>query len=911
MLVKEEKEMEKLTLTRRTFLKASAATAAAATLFSPETSPLKGLVEAKTPPAQGQVEKVRTVCRGCGKMECGVWVTVKDGRVIKIEGDDGCLTSEGNCCTKSMASIQALYHPDRVNYPMKRTKPKGEDPGWVRISWDEAIQTTAQKFQEAIEKYGAESIVGFGGTSRITTYAGIGLLQALGSPNGYAHGAYQVCKGPRQVSAQLTSFPRSSWVALVDGVKVFVQWGAATEISNYDDSGRVTVDRRFKAEKHIVVAPRLQNLGAQADIWLPLRPGTDTAMALAWIDVIIQEGLYDKDFVQKWTNGPFLHCPDIEPTGFTWLQPAVAEPPTIPLEIKTRLLKESDVVEGGSVKKFAVWDELSGGVKYFDADSGEWEVTPPGIEPALFGSYTVTLKDGRQVPVTPVFQLLADRAAEYSPEKAAVITEVPADKIREAARVYASQPGNGGIHYMLGTEHSANCIQNNRILNILVSITGNLDTPGGNRGATTDPLNPYNAALGAPPLSLEQSLKLLGTEKYPLLPWFIFPKPGDATAVLDAMHTGKPYPIGTMFNAEAGDFMNMSNSAYAWEGLKKVPFFCCPELWFTPLAEMADIVLPAAHWLETPLARISQGSSGGLGAQVGVIAPQFERRQDYRMAIEIAKAMGIPWWPPGMKTQWPTVEELLDFQVAPLGLTWQQFVDKFQQDGWFDMKKLRPNEWGTYRRYETGALRSDGKPGLPLPTMKVEIWSTVLESYHPGQNLEIPRHIEPPESPLARPDLVEEYPLTLITGRRIPVYFHNEHRQLPWCRENWPVPLLEINPETAAKLDIQQGDWVWIESPRGKIRQTADLYAGIDPRVVNAEHLWWYPEAAAPEHGCQYSDANRLVDRYSQDVIYGSTCLRGYPCRVYKAEEGAPPGIITSANDPRLKEWLPKPEGEV
>lgn len=903
--------MEQLRVTRRSLLKAAAVTGAAATLFSPDTSPLLGLVEAKAPAQTGRIERIRTACRACGKMECSVWVTIRDGRVIKIEGDEDALTSEGNCCSKSMASIQALYHPNRVNYPMKRTKPKGEDPGWVRISWDEAIQTTGQKLREAIDKYGAESIVGFGGTSRITTYAGMGLLEALGSPNSYAYGAFQVCKGPRQAAAQLTSFPASSWMALVDGVRVFVQWGSATEISNYDDSARVTVDRQFKADKHIVVGPRLQNLGAQADIWLPLRPGTDSAMALAWIDVIIKEGLYDRYFVQKWTNGPFLHCPDIEPTGFTWIQEAIGEPRGIPLDIKTRLLKESDIVEGGSVKKFAVWDEITGGLTYFDADSGEWEAVPPEIEPALFGSYQVRLKDGRRVPVTPVFQLLANRAADCGPDKAAEITEVPAHKIREAARVYASRPGNGGIHYMLGTEHSANCMQNNRLLNILVSITGNLDTPGGHRGATTDPLNPYTVALGAPPLPLEQAKKLLGAEKFPLLPWFLKPRPGDATTVLDAMHTGKPYPIQVLFNSEAGDFMSMANSDYAWEGLKKIPFFCCPELWFSPLAEMADIVLPVGHWLETPLARVSQGSSGGLGAQVGPIKPMFERRVEMGVCVELAKAAGVPWWPAEMGTQWPTVEQLLDFQVAPLNLTWREFVAKFQEESWFDMKELSPEKWGTYRRYETGALRADGKPGFPLPTMKVEIWSTILESYHPGQDFEIPRHIEPPESPVARPDLVAEYPLILTTGRKIPVYFHNEHRQLPWCRELWPVPLLEINPETAAKLGIKQGDWVWIESPRGRIRQTADLYAGIAPHVVNAEHLWWYPELPAPEHGYQYSCVNCLVDRYSQDAIYGSTCLRGYPVKVYKAEEGAPPGIITSPDDPRLQAWLPQyPEGD-
>ncbi|MBM4467200.1 MAG: twin-arginine translocation signal domain-containing protein [Chloroflexi bacterium] len=887
--------MEKLTITRRTFLKAAAVTGAAAAVFSPAKSPLKGLTEARTPAVQGQVERIRSACRACGKTECGVWVTVKDGRAVKIEGDDDCLTSEGSICSKAFASFQALYHPDRLKYPLKRTRPKGEDPGWVRISWDEALDMVAKKLLEIKEKYGGESIFGFAGTGR--QYGGAGratILGALGSPN--SHFAGQVCRiWPRGGAARFTNWRTSDNIGLVEGVKVYVQWGSATEISNYGEAARVTVDRRWKADKHIVVGPRLQNLGKEADIWLPLRPGTDTAMALAWIDVIIKDRLYDKDFVQKWTNGPFLYCREIEPTGFTW-----GVVGNYPIDIKTRLLKESDIIAGGSVKKFMLWDEITKSLKYFDADAGKWEVEPPKIEPALFGSFAVTLKDGRKVEAKPVFQLLADRAAEYTPEKAEKITWVSADKIKEAARVYASRPGNGGIAAMLGLEQSANCTQNLRSIYIMGGITGNCDTPGGFRGGTTpSPFRSPSASPGAPTMPVAQYKKTLGVEKFPLLPWDFG---SDATAIWDAVHTGKPYPLKAGF-AQTGNFMNQTNSAYAWEALKKLDFFFMIDLWEVPMAGMADILVPCLHYLEQKWIRTSQGPHYGVGIHPGVVKPQWECQNELVTNIKLAEKMGIPWGKPPDLSVYPTEEELLDYSVKPMGLTWKEAVAKFQKDGWWNIQYLMP-----YKRYEVGALRADKKPGFALPTMKFEILSTILESYHPGH--ELPFHSEPPESPYARPDLVKDYPLILITGRRIPVYFHSEHRQLPWCRENWPVPLLEIHPETAAKLGIKQGDWVWIESPRGRVRQQADLYVGIDPRVVSAEHLWWYPECPAPEHGVQYSDINRIVDRYSQDPIVGATCMRGFPVKVYKAVEGAPPGIITSADDPRLKAWLPQyPEG--
>ena len=120
---------------------------------------------------------------------------------------------------------------------------------------------------------------------------------------------------------------------------------------------------------------------------------------------------------------------------------------------------------------------------------------------------------------------------------------------------------------------------------------------------------------------------------------------------------------------------------------------------------------------------------------------------------------------------------------------------------------------------------------------------------------------------------------------------------------------MEINPDDAAEWGIEQGDWVWIESPHGKIRETADLFYGVPKGVINCEHTWWFPECPAPEHGWRYSAVNQLVNNDIDDPHCGSSIVRGYPVKVYKAEEGCPEGIISEATDPRLKEWLPVYEG--
>ncbi len=947
-------------MTRRTFVAVAAATATAASMAT-AVGPAKALAEASPAPAAGEnLKRIRTCCRACGKMECGVWVTVKEGRAIRVEGDESSFQSMANCCSKSKASIQAAYRPDRLRYPMKRTTPKGEDPGWQRISWDEAMAMIGKAFPELTEKYGSQSLFAMVGTSRVWSMAGaLGLRQLLGTPNNIA--AFQICKGPRHMATKIMSEMAFSWQAVVEHPRVYVQWGGASEISNYDDSGRMTVDVAKSADFHIVVDPRTTNLSTNADIHLPLRPGTDGAMALAWLNVIIDENLYDDLYVKRWTNGPFLVVEGLEPDGF--------EAPTNFIgsyQMKTRLLKESDVLDNGSPYRFMVWDNLAGRLTYFDAtpNIGLWEgeewkepewveqtqnIAPgtaagrltvpsafdPEKDPALYGEFEVTLKDGRTVKAVPSWQKLAERCAEYSPEVVADICEVPAEDITRAARIYGTRLdpttgyGNGGIQYMLAIEHGCNAIQNVRALALLADCTGNFDTPGGMRGPTQAVLDgdPALRSWAMPFPDNEFCDKIIGGEEMPLLKWWRFW--GHAPAVYEAMETGNPYPVVGGIN-QSGDMLNQGNTSRNWECMKNLQFFVQIDLWNVPTSDMADILLPCTHWLEIDAPRGSQGSHGAIGATCKTINAPGEAKYDPDIVIDMYRALGKPW-SPDPKNPWPDSAWELDMCCSMIGKTWAEYSAEFQESGWQDCKALYPYNWGTYRRYETGALRAmQGlepiphemlTPGFNTPTMKEEVWSTVIESYHPDQGLELPDWTEPPRTDRSRPDLAEEYPLLATTGRRIPVYFHSEHRQLPWCRELWPVPRMEIHPADAEKLGIKQGDWCWIETEFGKIRETADLYYGIPEGTINLEHQWWYPEINRPGRGFQFSAANQLICKDDVDPLCGSSNLRAYMVKVYKATpENSPYGnpcpsledgteIISDASDPRLKEWLPVYEG--
>jgi anaerobic selenocysteine-containing dehydrogenase len=998
--------MKLSTMTRRSFVK-TAAVVGAATALSTATTP-QALADVVGDNPSDEVKVVRTACRGCGKMECGVLVTVQNGRAVKVEGDPDAFMSDANCCSKSQASIQACYHPDRVMHPLKRTNPKNaSDPGWVQITWDEAFSIAAEKIRELKAKNGGESFYSMVGTSRVWAMGGLaGWPSLLETPNTVQ--AYQICKGPRHYATRLVSSNAYSWMATVDRPRVFVQWGGASEISNYDDSCRTTVDCAVVADKHIVVDPRMAGIGRMADHWIHLRPGTDAAVAMCWANVILENDLIDHKFVRRWTNAPFLvmdgDATFSSPRSFGYANWA----------IMTKLLKESDLIEGGSGERFMVWDELANQLTYFDSATGLWEgespfVPPtkfkeasqphlmpgvaqgrvpeqsefnPLIQPALYGEFEVELKNGSKMSVRPVLDVYREMCKDYEPQKAEVITGVPAQTLAQAAIDYATPVdpstgyGNGGIQYMLALEHAANAIQNCRAIDALVALTGNYDTPAGQRGPTQAPVDggfaPFAIMVpgafglmdGGRPWGQDRS-KEIGDEEFPVNRWW--GGWSDANTFYKTIETSKPYKISGGVNM-AGDFMNMTNASRNWEDLQTLDFIMECNLWHAPSSDVADLLLPAWHWLEVNCSRVSQGSSGGFGANIRCVDPPKDTLWDPLILMGVAHALNVPYvpsqpempwspdmplaeqkfpdsaWPGSLPDNWGPAEEwILNSAVSGWGAAhvgpdfsqyWKEYAATFTEQGWWDAKIEEPDRWGTYRRYETGYIiggpgmfggpPTPPTPGWPTPTKKYELWSTVVESLMPDRNFDLPSFNEPPHSPVSDPERYQAYPFIVTTGRRIPVYFHSEHRQLPWCRELWPTPRCEINPDDAAKANppIQQGDWIWIETEWGKVRQVADLYYGIKPGTINCEHQWWFPELNESGHGFDLSGINCVNDRDAQCPICGASNLRSYLGKIYKATpENCPNGevvptskdgktkIIVSAADPRLKEWQPTYEG--
>ena len=402
-------------------------------------------------------------------------------------------------------------------------------------------------------------------------------------------------------------------------------------------------------------------------------------------------------------------------------------------------------------------------------------------------------------------------------------------------------------------EHSPNTFQTCRAVALLPALTGNVDIPGGNilgEHAITEP----DWFLDR--LSDEIKDKRMGAEKYKMLCSrdSVFPSANIYT-LFKAILTGEPYPVKALLLFGNNALVSIANTKRTYETLKKVDFLSVMEFYMTPTAELADLILPGATWLEAnelmaaPIVANNYVLAQQKVAQIG------ECKQPEQVFIDIAKRLNL-----SVGTE--SIEEVLNKQLEPSGISFSELTEK----GYV----YKPVQ---YRKYETNGY------GFATASGKVELSCSYAEllGYDP-----LPYFQEPPESPYSQPELAKKFPFVLSTGGRIQQYFNSEYRGISSLRKQHPWPLVEISHETAKKLSIQSGDWVWIESPRGRIKQKAKL-TNQDPRVVNVSYGWWYPEMPGPEHGVWESNANVLTnDEPPHCPAIGTYQLNALLCNIYK-----------------------------
>lgn len=296
----------KLQITRRTFLKSAAVGAGGVALTA--MLPQPGMAAAPPPITvstpwyrRGEIKTTYNVCDMC-PWRCGIVVKTVDGVVQKIDGNPKDPKSRGMLCARGQGGVSFMYDPDRLQAPMLRTGRRGEGK-FKEVTWTEALDETADKLAAIRDKYGPESVAIFGHTGGDYWFADY-FAQAFGTPNA-AKPSSSLCTSPREEAAKLTyglaigGHEPVDW----DGINCIVLIG-----SHIGEDARNTVMQDFsnawaRGAKVIVVDPRFSSVAAKADYWLPIKPGTDTALVLAWLNVLISENRYDADYVAQWTEG--------------------------------------------------------------------------------------------------------------------------------------------------------------------------------------------------------------------------------------------------------------------------------------------------------------------------------------------------------------------------------------------------------------------------------------------------------------------------------------------------------------------------------------------------------------------------------------------------------------------------------
>jgi anaerobic selenocysteine-containing dehydrogenase len=730
-------------------------------------------------------------CFFCTSKGCAMKVYVEGGRVQKVSVDTEAPVTPGSFCVRPTLAKEYQEHPFRLNYPMKRLGERGANQ-WEQISWDQALDEIAERLSLIRKHYGAEALATSSGTGRgAWDFAKTRFMNLFGSPNRF--GAVTICYGPRSV-VWFTTFGGAVIPDRKPGKsRMMVLWGR-----NPHEGGPSSWHSFKKARqagiKTMVVDPRCTEAARQADMWIQVKPGTDAALALGMMHVIIREGLFARKFVEDHTSG---------------------------------------------------------------------------------------------------FPQLKERVEQYPPERVASITGLSPWKLQEVARFFAAnQPSNMVIG--VAAEHSApNSIQAIRAMNILRAISGSIDVEGG--GLIAGPCEGFlpDAALELnhmlPP---EQRRKQIGGDRFRLLSypgWELIEeqlrrKWGDrhpaaaylncmahAPSVFRAILTQKPYPVKGVIVSASNPLLSFANTKLVYRALKATELLVTFDITWTPTALISDYVLPAACWMERP----DMGNFASVGAyplvQIGEAAlpasvpGKYERLNDY----EFWRSLGLRL---GQSEYWPfqTFEEVWEYRLKEI----------MEKRG---VKTL--SEFIHQQRWEV----DPPKPGMckkgPLatPSGKVEIYSRIFEElgYDP-----LPDYQEP----TGTDETDKTYRLLNISGARTMPYHHSEFRHVESFRKRQPDPIVEIHVDLARRKGIADGDWVWIETRTGRVKQRARLTTSFDPGYICTQHDWWFPEMPAEEpclHGLWESNINVTTDDDPAkcDPISGGWPFKGQylRCRIYKA----------------------------
>ncbi len=698
---------------------------------------------------------VKTHCKMCN-CRCGIIVTVEDGKIISFKGDPDCRKNDGKICVRGRAMLELQYDPDRLMFPEKKTP-----DGFQRISWDSAYSEIAEKLSDLKSRYGAESLAVYRGMSVYSWLVSVQLqrfMNLFGTPNYASNSA--LCVSSKVFSTKYSFGPGVSTCGDFRSSKCILLLGTNPAVTGMHRSLRVMRDINYARKNGavlIVVDPKKTETAALADIHTTIRPGTDTAFILSMVHVIIKNGWYDKDFIDKHTTG---------------------------------------------------------------------------------------------------FNELKKITEAYEPREVEKICWIPAEQIINIAEIFAKTKSacadrrEGVIHH----EHG---MQTCRAVDILNTITGNIDVEGGVHLQTKmfSPVSPAFKRLTYPEMLTNTRPSVSADNKITR---------DVPSNLIRAILEEKPYPIKALIVIGSNPVLAWPNSSVVQEALKKLDLLVMLDLYRNDTATFSHYNLPVATFFEkvdfqspeVAIPRILQ-------YQPKLIEPAGEAKPDFQIIKELSGKLGFGEYFPESE------DEILENMLGDWGLSIDELKSRNDGSGF----EFEPRPVGYFR-----------KNGFPDKNGKINLASEDLAK---AGAISLPEYREPSESPVSDSETCKKYPLILISGNRLSASYLSASHNLPSLHDKVSENWVEMHSQTAAERDISDGEIVFVESLRGKIQIKAKLNDKVDPRVVMIPYGWGHSFGGSWQiaNSTPGANVNILTDHNRIDKTSGMPAYKDSLCEVYNIDK--------------------------
>jgi anaerobic selenocysteine-containing dehydrogenase len=684
-----------------------------------------------------------TTCYECDA-NCAFTVTINpEGVATNVDGLPN--------CPRGQLQLERQYHPDRLLYPLKRVGPRGSGE-FKRISWDEALDTIAEKLEAGKQEHGAPAVGFFAGYTKEARPQLQRLAHAFGSPNYLTESG--CCFSSTMVAEKLTYGykVKTTSTVLSPKTRCVLVWStnASGSIPPFENHH---LNQKKRGRSMVVVDPRRTETAELADIHLQIRPGTDGALALGFHHLIFKNGWQDQAFLDEWASG----------------------------------------VEA-------------------------------------FREY---IKD-------------------FTPSVVAEICGIDEADLRAAVEMFSTElPSQIAMSPTSTVQHS-NGFQNHRAMILLSASLGMIDKEGGNRffndKVLPKPIEMFDVCLKELP-------PRIGDEVFPI--WTKYWPAAQSMLMPDCILEGKPQKLRTLLAMGINTAM-WANSKRMERALGALDFFAVSDFFHNPATLQADIVLPAATSLERSALIAYPGCAyqGEVKYRRQALPPRGEAKPDAQIFLELGVKMGMAdqFWNGDLDASWAEMAEGLPDDIReeayekPEGVTvYSDVIDELVDAGYMDADR----QWRLH--------------GFKTVTGKIEFDSVELrEQGYDG----LPVYKEPVESPVASPEVFEDYPLVLTSGGRQKYFTHSQQHNIAKLLDFDPKPRIQIHPEDAAARGIKHDDKVNVSTRRGTVQFYADVTDIMKLGVVHCFHGW------------NEANVNELTDDSCLDPISGFPAFKSLLCEV-------------------------------